>query len=175
MDIRKVLELKKGDAIENLAAQIEAVYDFKAVGKFKSQSIRIKDSTGEIYASLQNFEIPKDSKGQKILIKRAKANVYYSAKNSSNVWGVNVAKLDDIAIGEVKEAKHEELPPEEAVGNDKTRSMALAYSKDLCVAGKIETKHILEIAFKFDNYITAGEVDCELLPQEKAEEIPFGE
>jgi hypothetical protein len=156
MDIKAVLGLKKDDAITGLVARITSIYEPKAVGKFKNQSIKITDASGDIFVSLFNFQIPETAKEQEIHILKGKCNVYYSAKNKVNVWGINVAKLEDIVIGQIQ---REETPPEGIQASEiKSRSMSLAYAKDLCIGGKIAFSEVLQTAQTFDNYLNTGVV-----------------
>jgi hypothetical protein len=156
MDIKAVLGLKKDDAITGLVARITSIYEPKAVGKFKNQSIKITDASGDIFVSLFNFQIPETAKEQEIHILKGKCNVYYSAKNKVNVWGINVAKLEDIVIGQIQ---REETPPEGIQAIEvKSRGIALRYATDLCIAGKIAEGEILSHAEGYARWMDTGEM-----------------
>ena len=156
MDIKSILSMKKDDPVENLVARITGIYEPKPVGKFRNQSIKIIDASGDIFVSLFNFQIDESKKGEEIHILKGKVNVYYSAKNKVNVWGINVAKLEDIAIGQIQ---REETPPEGIQAIEvKSRGIALRYATDLCIAGTVAEAEILSKAEGYARWMDTGEM-----------------
>ena len=120
------------------------------VSKNKKTYFTITDETGQKYISFKPSLHPEVPVGTQKEIEWEPGKM---ADDTPRLLGIVGQKTEEPGRSLIKEAIREGAVVIEPTDDTRLRSMAVSYSKDLAVAGKIELKEIAKYADKFLNYI----------------------
>lgn len=186
MKIEKIKELEVGMPVRELEATISNAFKpttgtHEQYGKWQLQNVDLTDDTGTIrvcfknhFINLEKGQIVKinsvfnekhktwhgitvtEYKKNKQLIVTAGAKLEIINGLSDNTPVKPQANAQKDPIPTHNEPIKDNIPDWDKLNLHKTRGIILAYSKDLCVAGKIEVEDIINRTEHFVNYIYNG-------------------